>query len=107
MRFDPQVTQCCRIEIGRVRVDRRRANDLRFQHSRCRKLLFLYCGLYFAIDLAAQQQHQAAEIKPGQQNDDGAQRTIGGRVVVEVVNVHAKAERGHEPAQHAKSADQA
>ena len=57
------------------------------KHTRGRQLLFLYCGLYFAIDLAAQQQHQSAEIKPRQQNNHGAQRTVGGRIVIEVMNV--------------------
>ena len=61
------------------------------------KTFFGGCRFDFAIDFRTQQDHQPSDVEPRKQNDDGPERTMGYRVVVEEMKVNTQPERGKEP----------
>lgn len=59
---------------------------------------FGYGCFYFGVDLGSEEDHEAGEIEPGEEDDDGAEGSVGEGVGVEEVKVDAEAEGGEEPA---------
>ena len=76
-------------------------NDFGSDHSRGCELPLFDSSLNLAVDLPSQQEHEAAQIEPGQKNNHGAERTIACGVARKDMYVHTKTERGQEPAQNA------
>src|SRR5579864_8543265 len=54
----------------------------------------------FRIDLATQQYRHTGDIKPQEQNDYRAQRSIGLAIAVEEVQVHAEEQGGADPCEN-------
>jgi len=57
----------------------------------------------FAIDFAAYQQHETTQVEPGEQDDHRAQRTVGRRVVIEVMKRTSGGKGSYQPTHHAQS----
>ncbi len=58
-------------------------------------------GFDLAVDLGAEEQHEAGDVEPGEKDDDGSEGAVGDGVGVEEVEVDAQAEGGEEPAEDA------
>ena len=65
------------------------------QMLRCRD------GFDFAVNFGPKQKHQAREIKPRQEDDDGTQSAIRDGVVIKEMHINTEANRGQKPADDA------
>ena len=58
------------------------------QHSPLRH--FSIFPIDYAVDFSSKQQHETADVKPGEQDNDCAEGAVCDRVIVEKVEVNAK-----------------
>ena len=104
----------CRVrDVGCLVIDVATVNPKQFLISKlasrrvrreCFQFLFSDGRLDLTVDLRSNQEHQAGDVEPGEQNNDGAERSISQRIAVCKVDVEAKSQRGEYPANNPKGA---